>query len=173
MATSNRTLAFKLRTAIDPAFAIKWVVGSGSVQSIAAGDPTLLADATGAATGKVKIAADGDPTNADGHRFTGFAKSDSTDTAAADGYAYVWMPLPGIIYSGKAKTSTTADTQAEVDALMGKRVVLDLTSTTWSVDAAATDAAANGIVIVGGNPNTTEIYFTVKQDACFLGAGAH
>ena len=169
MATSNRTQAFKIRTPLQPAFALEWIVASGSVQSIAAGDPVTLADATGAATGAVKIAGDGDPIVGSGHRFAGIAKSDSTDTATVAGIVQVWLPLPGIIYSGKAKTSSTADTQAEINALQGKRVVLDLTSTTWSVDAAATDAITNGIVIVGGNPPTTEIYFMVMPSITFLG----
>ena len=103
---------------------------------------------------------DGDGTTS--QRFTGIAKSDSSDTVAVAGNVSVWIPLPGLIYACKAKTLSTADTQAEIDALYYKRVVFDLTSTVWSVDAAAADAATNGLVILGGEFQTGTIYFAVS-----------
>lgn len=159
---------FKLRDPHNNQMTVRAVVGSGTANSIKAGEPTLDADATGAATGKVKIAADGDPTNASAHRFTGVAKSDSDDTAAADGHVDVWLPFSGIVYEGKAKTSTTANTQALVDGLRFKRVVFDLTGTSWTVDAGATDATTNGIVIVDGDYTTTRIYFVVAPHVTIL-----
>ena len=82
----------------------------------------------------------------------------------------VWLPLPGIIYSGTALSgSTLASTAALVAALVGKRVVLDLTSSVWTVDTGATDAITNGIVIVGGNPSNYDIYFCLMPSITFLG----
>lgn len=149
---------------MDPVFSKNWVVDSGGVGTIAAGTPTKAADAAAASPylGTTVPMVDGDGTTS--QRFTGIAKSDSTDTATADGAVQVWLPLPGMIYQGKAKTASTADTQAEIDALSGKRVVFDLTSTTWSVDAAAADAVANNVVIIGGDyrKNTLQFVYSTK-----------
>ena len=152
---------------MEPVFSIEWLTATSA--SISAGDPTTMADNTGASTGVVGISADGDPITTANHRFAGIAKSDSTDTAALTGKVEVWLPLPGIIYEGLAKTSTDANTAAKVAALVGKRTVLDLTSTTWSVDAGASDGYTKGIVIVGGNPFISSIYFTVSPSVTFLG----
>lgn len=150
---------------------VRAIVGSGTAQSINAGEPTIGANATAASwTGAVKIAADADPTTASGHRFTGIAKSDSSDTVAAAGFVDVWLPIPSTIYAGKAKTAANADTQAEIDALKFKRVVLDLTGTTWSVDTAAADALANGVVITGGDFTKQMIYFLVIPSVSIFGA---
>jgi len=59
----------------------------------------------------------------------------------------------------KQKTSTNADTEAEILALIGKRVLLDLTSGVYTVDTTTVDNAANGILIVGGNANEASIVF--------------
>lgn len=156
--------SFALVTQMDGAFSKNWVVDSGGVGTIAAGTPTKAADAAAASPylGTAIPMVDGDGDTAD--RFTGIAKSTSSDTASADGSVQIWLPLAGIIYQGKAKTASTADTQAEIDALSGKRVVFDLTSTTWSVDAAATDAVANCVVIIGGDyrKNTLQFVYSTK-----------
>lgn len=154
----------------DPRFAIPGVlVAAGGVSTIAAGTPTKGADATAASpwTGAVVPMVDGDGTTS--QRFTGIAKSTSTDTASAAGSVTVWLPLPGYVYACKAKTASTADTAAEVQALFGKRVVFDLTSTVWYVDAAAADAAANMVVINGGDYLTQTLYFTYKNTGTMIG----
>ncbi len=153
----------------DPRFAIPGVlVAAGGVTTIAAATPTKGADATAASwTGAVVPMVDGDGTTS--QRFTGIAKSDSTDTASVAGSVTLWLPLPGYVYACKAKTSTTADTAAEVTALFGKRVVFDLTSSLWSIDAAAADAAANMVTIVGGDYQTQTLYFTYKITGTMIG----
>lgn len=146
------------------------VVAAGTASSIDRGTPTFAANATATTnwTGAVRIGTDGEGTTA--QRFTGIAKSVSTDTASAAGTVELWLPLPGLIYAGFAKTASTADTAAEIAALFGKHVVFDLTSTDWTVDAAATDAQANCVTIVGGDPATSTIYFTYKDNGTFLSA---
>lgn len=162
---------FKLRTPSSDEFSMKAIVGSGTAVSINAGEPTIGANATAASwTGAVKIAADADPTTSSGHRFTGISKTDSTDTASAAGEVVVWLPMPGTVYEGKAKTSTLANTQALVDGLKFKRVVFDLTGTAWTVDTAATDAVANGVVITGGDYTKSVIYFLVIPSVSIFGA---
>ena len=144
------------------------LVTSGGVSTIAAGTPTKGADAAAASpwTGAVVPMVDGDGTTA--QRFTGIAKSDSTDTASANGEVTLWLPLAGLVYACKAKTASTADTAAEVQALFGKRVVFDLTSSLWSVDAAAADAVANCVTIIGGDYRTQTLYFTYKPSGTML-----
>jgi hypothetical protein len=153
----------------DPRFAIPGVlVASGGVATIQAGTPTKGADATAASwTGAVIPMVDGDGTTS--QRFTGIAKNTSTDTATVAGVVTIWLPLPGYVYASKAKTLTTADTAAEVQALFGKRVVFDLTSSLWSIDNAAADAAANMVTIVGGDYQTSTLYFTYKITGTLIG----
>lgn len=159
---------FKLRTPIDPLFTQTWVVDSGTASQAKAGEPCSCDDtAAGSWTGEAGIMADGEGSTT--QRFAGIAKSNSTETASAAGEVVTWMPLPGIIYSGKALLSTTADTAAEIKALHGKRVVFDLTGSTWTVDAAATDAVANSVIIVGGDYRTTELYFAYAFKGTYLG----
>ena len=152
----------KLRTQLAPEFSASFIVAAGTAESIKAGEPTKRASATGAAGTGVEICIDAEPTTADGKNFSGIAKSDSTDTAAAAGVVTVWLPLPGVIYSAKPKTAGSCNTQAKIDVLCLKRVLFDLTSTAWTVDTGATDAAANGIVIVGGSYQDDMVFFMVS-----------
>lgn len=151
--------AIKIVNQLAAEFSKNWVVASGGDATINSGTPTKAADAAAASPylGTVVPMVDGDGSTS--QRFTGIAKSVSTDTASAAGSVEVWLPLPGIVYAAKAKTASTADTQAEVDALSGKRVVLDLTTNVWSVDAAAADAVANCVVIIGGDYRTQVLNF--------------
>lgn len=154
----------------DPRFTTQAVlVAAGGAATIAAGTPTKGADAAAASpwTGAVLPMVDGDGTTS--QRFTGIAKNTSTDTASAAGAVTLWLPLPGYVYACKAKTASTADTAAEVQALFGKRVVFDLTSSLWSIDAAATDAVANCVVIIGGDYTTQTLYFVYKNSGTMLG----
>lgn len=100
--------------------------------------------------------------------FIGIAQSASTHTASADGTVVVYVPVPGIVYRAKAKSAAAADTQTEIDALNNKRVVFDLTSSSYTVDTAAADGATNGIMIVGGDPNGSFIDFIVSTRATNL-----
>lgn len=158
----------KLRTPTSPLFTIQWIVAAGGANTIHSGEPTIKGEATGTSTGVVLPLADGDPLPTSGDQFAGLAKDESTDTASAAGVVTAYFPLPGLIYSAKAKTSTTADTAAEVNALKDKRVVFDLTATVYTVDAAATDAQTNALVIVGGDFRTTEIFFMITQQGTFM-----
>lgn len=152
----------------DPRFAIPNIlVTSGAVGTIATGTPTKSADATTAATGAVVPMVDGDGTTS--QNFTGISKNTSTDTASANGVVTLWLPLPGYVYACKAKTASTADTAAEVQALFRKRVVFDLTANVWSVDAAAADAAANMVTIIGGDFQTQTLWFTYKSTGTCIG----
>lgn len=151
----------KLRNLISTPYSVRRIVAAGAVGTINAGEPTKSGS-----SGVVAIMADGDGTTS--QKFAGISKSDSTDTVAAAGEVYTWLPFPGLIYEAKAKSAAAADTQAEIDALMDKRVVFDLTSSTWTVDTAAANAATNGLVIVGGNYQTSTIFFAVSPQCTIL-----
>lgn len=150
-------------------------VASGTTSSINSGEPTTPTGATGSVTGAVALSADGSPTTvgtATNVHFAGLAKSQSTETTTAAGLVTLWAPMPGILYGAKTKSAAAADTQAEITALLNKRVVLDLTSTTWTVDTAATDAITNGVIIYGGDPFTSTVYFHISPMVTVMSTGA-
>lgn len=150
-------------------------VASGTVSSIKAGEPTTPAGATGSVTGVVALSADASPTTvgtATNVHFAGLAKTDSAETAAAAGAVTLWAPMPGILYAAKAKSAAAVDTQAEITALLNKRVILDLTSTLWTVDTAATDAITNGVIIYGGEPASNLVYFVISPMVTVMSTGA-
>lgn len=131
--------------------------------AILAGEPVKL---KAAGSPYVIPVADGEPIIGTTTAIIGVAATDSTQTASADGFVMVYPAnLPGVIWKAKGKTSTTVDTQTEINALCGDNVVLDLTSSVYTVDAAAGDGNTKGIVIVGGNPDTTEVYFKFRPSA--------
>lgn len=75
----------------------------------------------------------------------GIAASQSTNTASAAGTVEVTPLVPGQVYLAKPNDSTAWDTQAEYDALVGDRVLFDLTSGAFTI--LATDGATSGCVI--------------------------
>ena len=75
----------------------------------------------------------------------GIATSNSTQTASVAG-TVDYLPLtPGQIYMISPKVAASWDTQSEYDALVGKRVLLDLTTGVYTILAA--DGATYGCVI--------------------------
>lgn len=75
----------------------------------------------------------------------GIAASTSTNTAALEGTVEVLLDVPGMVYLIAPNVAASFDTQAEYDALVGDRVLLDLTSSTYTI--LASDGATNGCVI--------------------------
>ncbi len=113
------------------------------------------------------VCVDGDLTIGTDTVFLGIAASDSTHTASADGVVRVYMVTPTTILRAKAKTYSTVDTQSEINALCGDRVVLDLTSSTWTIDAGAGDGANNAFYILGGDPIRGTIDFNCRLDSAY------
>ena len=158
---------FAIDKGLSQTFAAQFVVASGGAATIARGVPTKSTESDATATGALVPMVDGDG-SVTAMRFGGIAKSTSTDTASAAGVVDVWMPIPGLVYRGFAKSATAADTQSEINVLMRKRVVFDLTSSDWTVDTAAADALVNCVVIVGGIPSTSEILFCYAPKGTIL-----
>lgn len=72
----------------------------------------------------------------------------STETNSAAGYVYVKPLVPGVIYLGNADTATSWDTQAEYNALLGKRVLIAMSSAVPPVyTILASDSANNGLTV--------------------------
>ena len=149
---------FTIDKGLSQSWEMEFIVASGTAASIGRGVPSFCKTADGSVAGTVVVGADGDGL-VTGERFTGLAKSVSTETASAAGVVGTWAPVPGLIYRGSPKVANSVDTQAEINALMGKKVLFDLTSTKWTVDTAATDALVNCVVIVGGIPAADEVLF--------------
>lgn len=99
------------------------------------------------------------------HLLVGVASSTSTNTASAAGTVDVIMSDPQLVWLIKPNAPTAWDTQAEYDALVGKRVLIDLTTGSYTI--LATDSANNGCVIqaldISKNPGRVAFSF---RDAC-------
>lgn len=158
---------FTIDKGLQNTWATRYVVASGGSATIASGTPAKCVTADASVAGAVvpMVDADGIVT---GERFVGLAKSISTDTASAAGNVDTWCPVPGILYRGFAKSAAAANTQALIDALMGKKVIFDLTTSNWTVDTAASDALVNCVVIQGGMPQTSEILFYYSPKGTIL-----
>lgn len=130
--------------------------------AILAGEPVKLKSA---GSPYVIPLADAEPVIGTTTQVIGIAATDSTQTASADGKIKVYLPLPGVIYACKAKTAASFDTQSEIDALVGDNVLVDLTSSTYTIDQSAGNAGVNGVQIVGGLVDTKEVLFTIRPAA--------
>jgi len=119
----------------------EYAVASGTTASIVAGTPVKKA------LGGAAVAAESTNTPVVATDFwAGIAASTSTETASAAGTVKVTKLDPNLTYLIAPKVAATWDTQAEYDALVGDRVLLDLTSSTWTILAA--DSATYGCVIM-------------------------
>ena len=92
----------------------------------------------------------------------GIATTTSTNTASAAGHVYVQPINPGQIWAINPKVAATWSTQADYDALSGKRVLLDLTSGAYTI--LASDSVNNGCVIMPKNisDDSGKIYFSFR-----------
>lgn len=121
----------------------QYTVAAGAAASIKAGEP--VAKALGNATGNVVAALTTNKPVVGTDFLAGIASTTSTDTASAAGTVWVRPLSPGAIYLISPKVAASWDTQAEYDALVGARVLLDLTAGSWTILAA--DGATSGCVI--------------------------
>lgn len=119
--------------------ALKYVVASGALASINAGEP--VEKLAGAAN--VKALVTNAPTATE--RIVGVATSVSTDTVAASGLVDVVPAAPGQIWLIAPKVAATWNTQAKYNALVGARVLIDLTAGVYSL--LASDGAGNGCIV--------------------------
>ncbi len=118
--------------------AIKYYVAAAAT-TIYPGEPVQkVAGAAG-----VTILATNSPTTT--NRIVGVATSQSTQTASVAGTVDVVPAAPGQIYLISPKTASSWDTQTEYNALVGARVLIDLTTGAYTI--LATDGASNGCIV--------------------------
>jgi len=98
----------------------------------------------------------------------GVAASAGSHTATADGTVEIYLPLPGVIYEMAVTTSTNFDTQSEIGALVGDRVVINVSDLVQTLDENAGDDPDTAFMIVGGDPDRAVAYFTIRADATHL-----
>lgn len=149
---------FTIDKGLQNTWATQYVVASGAAATIAPGTPAKCTTADGSVAGAVIPMVDGDGI-VTGERFVGLAKNTSSDTASVAGVVDTWAPVPGILYRGSPLVAGNANTQAKLNALSGKKVLFDLTTGSWTVDTAASDALINCVVICGGIPASDEVCF--------------
>lgn len=80
------------------------------------------------------------------HLGVGVATTTSTNTAGAAGVVSVVPMDPNDVWLIKPNSAAAFDTQAEYDALVGDRVLIDLTTGSYTI--LATDSANNGCTIM-------------------------
>lgn len=89
--------------------------------------------------------------------FCGIALTNSTNTTTAAGSVLILPVNSGTTYLGNPDAPTSWDTQAEYDALVGKRVLLKnsvsvtATPTSGTYTVLASDSANNGVVVIAMN----------------------
>lgn len=115
-------------------------VASGTTSSILAGTPV-----TKALGGAVVSAMTTNKPVVGTDYLAGIASTTSSETTTAAGVVRVTKMIPGLTYLAAPKVAATWDTQAEYDALVGARVLLDLTGGIYTILAA--DGATNGCVV--------------------------
>lgn len=110
-------------TTINPGEPIAVTLGAATVTAMATNKPVVATDF-----------------------LVGIATSTSTQTASVAG-TVDYLPLqPGVTYMISPKVAATWDTQAEYDALVNDRVLLDLTSGVYTILAA--DGTTSGCVVM-------------------------
>jgi len=146
----------------------RWLTASGQIALIEAGEP---AKQNATADENVILLVDADLTIASDQPMAGIAAADSSDTVAAAGYVDLYVPLPGIKWEIKEKTSTLANTQAKIDAFIGSLFLVDLdgTSGDFTMDSASATASTAAFLIVGGDHNRSTVWFRIRPDACSYG----
>ena len=133
--------------AIDPGMLLKWKAnGSPYVIPLVTGDHTIGTDTA----------------------IVGLAASTGTQTASADGFIDVYMPLPGVIYRGFATTGANV-----AATLVGDRVGIDVSATTaagdWTVDEDEGEAQTFAFCIVGVDTEKDTVDFVIRSGATYLG----
>lgn len=144
----------------------RWVVAAGTNPTIKAGEPAKQGGST--VRNQSVLLEDADLTIGTDQPMTGIAAADSTEASSSSGYCDQYVPLPNVKWEIKAKSAAAADSQSEIDNLLGNLYLIDLTSSVFTIDTAGTAGTA-AFLIVGGDPNRSTVYFRIRPDACAFG----
>lgn len=119
---AKKCLVAAAATKINPGEPVARALGAATVTAMATNKPVVATDF-----------------------LEGIATTTSTQTASAAGEVWVQPIMPGTIYKMKPNVAASWNTQAEYDALVGDRVLIDLTTGAYTI--LATDGATSGCVI--------------------------
>lgn len=99
----------------------------------------------------------------------GLAATSSNETASATGTVEIIPLVPGQVFLASPTAPTSWDTQAEYNALVGDRVLLDSSSTSVQT-LLATDGATNGFVIeyMDITTNPGKVAFSARAGLSYL-----
>ncbi len=142
----------------------------GRLHNVAAGTPIYAGEPVGRLLGAVTVFPPLTSTPVSGtDYYAGVATTSSTNTASAAGTVNVIPLTPQITYLANPDAPTSWDTQAEYDALVGKRVLLKnsvsvtATPTSGTYTILATDSTNNGCVVqamnIGEHPGKVAFAF--------------
>ena len=150
-------------------------VAAGTVAAkIKAGEPVYAA-LGGSGRAATALATNLPSSAALANTITGIATTTSTDTVAAAGTVRVKKIMPGDTFLISPNSAAAWDTQAEYDALVGHRVLLDLTGTaaagTATYTILASDSAAYGCVIepLDISKYPAKVRFSIRPAATTIG----
>lgn len=132
-------IPFENSTGSKMSGSLKYAVASGAAASINSGEPVEKLSGTN----YVKAMVTNAPTATE--RIVGVAVSVSNDTVAASGLVDVMPASNGQLWLIAPKVAATWNTQAKYNALVGSRVLIDLTSSTYTI--LASDGASNGCIV--------------------------
>lgn len=143
-------------------------IAAASAVAIQAGEPVyIVAGATSVipnvSNNLVLVASPFVPLSVTGTGLLGIAETTATNTSTVAGDVYVIPATSGTTYIINAKTSASVATQALYDALVGHRVLMDLTSNVYTL--LTSDSALNGFVIQPLNvfKYPGQIAFTIRE----------
>lgn len=131
-------------------FGSKRINVAASAGVINAGEPVLIVAGASAvlpnqSTNLLTVPSPYVPLSVTGTGLLGIAQTTSTNTSTAAGFVEYVPCNSGTTFLIKAHNSSAVDTQAEYDALVGHRVLIDLTSGNYTILVA--DSALNGCII--------------------------
>lgn len=130
---------FESSTGFSTGGTLKYVVAAGTTGSINAGEP--VQKLAGAANVTALLTNSPTATN----RIVGVAFSQSTETASVSGLVDVIPVNDSQLWMIAPKVLATWNTQAKINALVGARVLIDLTAGVYTILAA--DGAGNGCIV--------------------------
>ena len=137
---SRGDITFKDEAAFAGQGALRFLVAAGAT-AILAGEPVSCP--LGAVQAAIPMATNNPVVGT--IYVAGIAAIDSTQTASVAGYVDCYPVTSAAVFLIAPKVAATFDTQAEYDALVGSRVLLDLTAGVYTILAA--DGSTYGCVI--------------------------
>jgi hypothetical protein len=117
------------------------VINAGEPVVMVAGSSTVVQGATNL----LALASPYVPFSVTGTGLVGVAQTTSTNTASAAGVVEVTPCASNVVYLITANNSANVNTQAKYDALVGSRVLIDLTAGAYTL--LTSDSALNGCII--------------------------